>query len=125
MTLSMNNQQAYDRAYREANRAKLNQKRRERRRSNPAIKAKEKAYRDENYEKTSLYRRKNRERRIIDKRAYRRSRPSEAIGYAHRTNRDLVRSGVLSLSVMRDGGNEITDGRLSVLDELIASEEAA
>lgn len=100
------------------------QRRRIARRADPSIKAREKAYREANRERISLYRKKNREKRAADKRAYRRTHPIEAIGYAHRTHRDLIRCGVLSLSVMRDGGKEITDGRIGVLDELIAREEA-
>lgn len=87
-----------------------NQKRRERRRSNPEVKAREKAYRERNRNKTSQYRKENREKRRQAKREFRRTHPSEAIGYAHRTGRDLVRSGVLSFSAL--------------LDEVIAREEA-
>lgn len=101
-----------------------NDKRRERRRTNQAIKVNEKAYREANREKIALCRKKNREKRNAAKRAHRRANPSEGIGYAHRTGRDLVRCGVLSLCVMRDDGGEIPDGRLSVLEEIIAREDA-
>lgn len=120
----MKNHPAYDRAYREANRTRLNQKRRERRQANPAIRAKEAAYRSGNSEKISRYRKSNRDRRAAYKRAHRQAHPGEFIEYAHRTGRDLVRSGVLSLSVMRGGANAIADDQPSVLDELIAREEA-
>ena len=105
----------------ETTRAKRNQKRRERRHSNPAMKAKEQEYRKANADTIALYRTKHRDQRNTYKRAHRRRCPNEAIGYAHRTGRDLVRSGILSLSVM----GEIEDRHhLSVLDELIARDEA-
>lgn len=100
-----------------------NQKRRERRRADPSIKANERAYREAERENISLYRKQNSDKRAAQKRAYRQRNPGECIGYANRTGRSLVRSGVLSLSVMRGGGSEISDGRPSVLDELIAREE--